>query len=580
MTQQPRSFFRYFWRLAGPYWWSDERWAGRGLLALVVLLTLGGVFLSVQFTLWSNRFYNAIQEYDLATFWRELGIFAGLAVAHVVVAVYRTYFNQMLQIRWRRWLTRRYLDVWLKDAAYYRLQTVWKGTDNPDQRISEDVRDFVDYTLSLSLGLLSAVVTLVSFAAILWNLSSLMELPLPGGGSIVIPGFMCWAALVYALVGTLLTHRIGYRLIGLNFDQQRLEADFRFRLVRLRENAEGVALYRGEASEGAGLFDAFSRVVGNFWEIMRRQKHVNGFSLSYNQTAVLFPVLIAAPSYFAKKIQFGGLIQTMRAFGEIQNALSFIINSYTDIARWRAVVDRLTGFTVALDEVEEAARHPGIAVAREAAEGKRDGGIALAGLTVQLPDGRPLIGDLTLRLAPRDRVLITGPTGSGKSSLLRAIAGIWPFGKGSITVPAGQRLLFLPQRPYLPVGTLRNALLFPGGIEADDATLKSTLADSGLGRLGDELDRSENWGQILSGGEQQRLAIARALLHRPDWLFLDEATSAMDEPAEAAIYRLLNERLPKTSIVSVGHRSTLRAFHRKEVAFAHGTVAAVGAAAE
>ncbi len=578
MVKSDRTFFHYFWRLAGPYWWSEERWVARGLLAVVVGINLAQVYVNVLFNQWNNRFYNALQELDSEAAFHEVLVFSGLAALFIALAVYRLYLNQMLQIRWRRWLTSRYLDSWMKDGAYYRMQTVWKATDNPDQRISEDIGQFVTTTLSLSLGLLSSIVTLGSFIFILWELSGSLDIPLPGGGSITIPGYMCWAALFYALVGTYVTHWIGRPLIRLNFDQQRYEADFRFRLVRLRENAEGVALYRGEASETLSLRDAFSFVVGNYRAIMSRQKRLTWFTAGYNQIAIIFPFVVAMPRYFAKEIQLGGMMQIASAFGEVQGAVSFIVNAYTTIADWRAVVNRLTGFMQALDTIEENARHPGITVAPTPVDGS-GGAIALEGLSVQLPDGRPLIGDLTLRFEPRDRVLITGPTGSGKSSLMRAIAGIWPFGKGRITVPAGERLLFLPQKPYLPLGTLRNALVFPGGIEVDDAVLKSVLADCGLARFAGDLDRSENWAQILSGGEQQRLAIARALLHRPNWLFLDEATSAMDEAAEAEIYRLLQRRLPDTTIISIGHRSSLRALHSKELAVANGTIETVAQAA-
>ncbi|MBI1776380.1 MAG: ABC transporter ATP-binding protein/permease [Proteobacteria bacterium] len=568
MAQSTQSFLGYFWRLAGPYWWSEERWAGRGLLAVVVALNLAQVYVSVLFNQWNNRFYNALQELDEAAAFHELLVFAGLAAAFIAIAVYRIYLNQMLQIRWRRWLTHRFLREWLKDSAYYRLQTVWKGTDNPDQRISEDIQQFVATTLSLSLGLLSSAVTLISFIVILWDLSGSAPLPIPGIGTIVIPGYMCWAALIYAALGTCLAHYIGRPLVKLNFDQQRFEADFRFRLVRLRENAEGVALYRGEASEEASLSNAFTYVVGNFRQIMSRQKRLTWFTAGYNQVAIIFPFVVAMPRYFAKEIQLGGLMQVASAFGEVQGAVSFIVNSYTTIADWRAVVNRLTGFLQTLDEIEEAARHPGITVTR-ASDGK-PAEIGLEDLQIQLPDGRPLVSDLRFRFAAGESVLITGPTGSGKSSLMRSIAGIWPFGRGKITVPAGQRLLFLPQKPYLPLGTLRSALLFPGGLEADDDALREVLQACGLERFAGALERSENWGQILSGGEQQRLAVARALLHRPDWLFLDEATSAMEESAEAEIYRLLRQRLAHTALVSVGHRSTLRAFHARELAFANG----------
>jgi vitamin B12/bleomycin/antimicrobial peptide transport system ATP-binding/permease protein len=556
------SFLAAFWRLAAPYWWSEDRWAGRGLLAVVIGLNLGLVALNVRFNAWNNDFYNTLQNLDEAEFYRQLAIFCGLAALFIVIAVYQLYLNQMLQIRWRRWLTDHYLSAWLGGQRFYRLQAAGGTTDNPDQRISEDIQWFVEKTLGLSLGLMNAVVTLVSFVSILWTLSGVLTLPLPGGGSLEIPGYMCWAALIYAILGTWLTARIGAPLIGLNFNQQRLEADFRFRMVRLRENAESVALWKGEEAERASLTTAFLQVVGNFRAIMTRQKSLTWFTASYNQIAIVFPFLVAAPRFFAKEIQLGGLMQTASAFGQVQSSLSFIVNAFASIAEWKSVVDRLTGFTQALDRVD---LPDDAAIVRDEAD---EAGIAIEDLAVDIPGGRRLFRHLSLAFAPRTATLITGPTGSGKSSLMRAVAGIWLAGAGRIRLPRGRRLMFLSQKPYLPIGTLRDALLFPGGVAADDAALARLLADCGLPRLSNQLDRSENWQLFLSGGEQQRVAIARALLHRPDFLFLDEATAALDEASEARLYRLLRERLPEAGIVSIGHRSTLKALHDREVALA------------
>ncbi|MSP50724.1 MAG: ABC transporter ATP-binding protein/permease [Alphaproteobacteria bacterium] len=561
--ETPPSFLAAFWRLAGPYWRSEDRWTGRGLLAVVVGLNLGLVALNVRFNSWNNDFYNTLQALDEAEFYRQLGIFTLLAAAFIVVAVYQLYLNQMLQIRWRRWLTERYLETWLGEQRFYRLQIAGGGTDNPDQRISEDIQWFVEKTLSLGLGLMSAVVTLVSFVSILWVLSGVLAVPLPGGGSFEIPGYMCWAALLYAILGTWLTGKIGSPLVGLNFNQQRLEADFRFRMLRLRENAEAVALWKGERAERLTLSEAFFLVVGNFRAIMSRQKNLTWFTATYGQAAIIFPFLVAAPRFFAKEIQLGGLMQTASAFGQVQNSLSFIVNAFSTIAEWKAVVDRLTGFTHALDRVDALRAEAGI-VRGEA----RQPEVAVKDLAIDIPGGRRLFERLSLIFQPKKSVLITGPTGAGKSSLMRAIAGLWPFGEGQVTLPLGKRLLFLPQRPYLPIGSLRQALLFPGGVEADDATLAGLLADSGLQRLSDQLDRSENWQLFLSGGEQQRVAIARALLHRPDFLLLDEATSGLDEASEQALYRLLRQRLPDAGIVSIGHRTTLKALHDREIQLA------------
>ena len=549
-----RQLFRDAWAIARPYWFSEDRWAGRGLLVAVIALNLGIVFINVLLNKWNNAFYNSLQDKDYAAFVSQLFKFTYLAAAYIVAAVYQLYLNQMLQIRWRRWLTDRYLTGWLKDTAYYRMQLHATETDNPDQRIAEDLRLFVSTTLGLSLGFLRAIVTLVSFIAILWVLSGPFTIPWV---NVTVPGYMVWTALLYAIVGTWLTNLIGRPLIQLNFNQQRYEADFRYSLVRFRENTEGVALYRGEADELRGFRERFANVVRNWWGIMRQQKRLTSFTAGYSQVAVIFPFVVAAPRYFRGEFALGGLMQTASAFGQVQDALSYIISSYTDIAEWRAVVARLAGFDKALDQVRTEAAIQGIRHEEAPA-----GGLDLEHVHLALPDGRPLDEDISVSLRRGDTALISGPSGAGKSTLFRAIAGIWPFGRGRITMPAGDRVLFLPQKPYLPLGTIREIVSYPtppAGLT--DATLQEALEAVGLPQLGDKLDESANWALRLSPGEQQRIAFARALVQKPDWLFLDEATSAVDEASEGPLYALLRERLPGATVISVGHRSTLRPFH-------------------
>jgi putative ATP-binding cassette transporter len=557
------------WTLVRPYWFSEDRWAGRGLLAVVVMLNLFIVYINVLLSKWYNLFYNSLQDKDFAAFGSLLLRFSWLAGLFIVAAVYQVYLNQMLQIRWRRWLTDRYLGAWLADGAYYRMQLTSGETDNPDQRIADDLRLFVTGALTLSIGGMRAVVTLVSFLGILWGLSGSVTLPI--GGGMTVPGYMVWAALVYAIAGTWLTNLIGRPLVRLNFNQQRYEADFRFSLVRFRENTEGVALYGGEADEMRSFRERFSSVVRNWWDIMRQQKRLTWFTAGYGQAAIIFPILVAAPRYFRGEIPLGALMQTSQAFGQVQDSLSFIVTSYTDIAEWRAVVLRLLGFERALARVR----------AETAVEGVHHGtGVAdsltLDRVNLALPGGRSLMEGVSFEIRPGDTALISGLSGAGKSTLFRAIAGIWPFGRGDVRLPRDGHVLFLPQKPYLPIGTLREVVSYPTPLAGvSDAALRQALEAVGLPELVGRLDESAHWALALSPGEQQRIAFARALVQNPEWLFLDEATSALDEETEAGLYGLLRERLPRTTVVSVGHRSTLRAFHaRRLVVTPNGTGAA------
>jgi putative ATP-binding cassette transporter len=568
-----QGFLRQAWDLAWPYWKSDEKWSAIGLLAAVIALNLITVWLNVRFNYWNNDFYNALQQYDWPEFWRQFAIFGALALAFIVVGVYSSYLRGILHIRWRRWLTERFLRNWLEDQAYYRMQLNQATTDNPDQRIADDLNRFASISLTLSLGLLSSFVTLVSFLSILWTLSGALTIPLGGGASIDIPGYMVFAALIYAVAGTMLTRWIGYPLIRLNFDQQRYEADFRFSMVRLRENAENVAFYGGEAREFDTFQTRFVRVVANWWGIIKRRKKLTWFTYGYDQVAIVFPFLVAAPRYFDKVIQLGGLMQIASAFRQVQESLSFIISSYTEIAEYQSVVQRLAGFREKMNEIAAEQQRP------QAIEIVRDGtGVAVDALDLKLPDGRSLRPDITLAATPGKSLLITGASGAGKSTLLRAIAGLWPFGRGRIRVGDG-RCLFLPQRPYLPLGTLADALVYPrSAAELPRDNLAEALRTVGLPELVDRLEEEANWAQRLSIGEQQRLAFARVLLARPEIVFLDEATSALDEAAEVSLYRLLREAPWKPTIVSVGHHGTLRRFHDAVVDLARSPVsrAAIG----
>ena len=557
-------FLRDAWRLTAPYWRSEERWRARLLLGVVVALNLSLVGMSVLLSYWNREFFNALQEKDAAAFWALLfwgrmtdsGPMPGfvfVAALYILVAVYQLYLRQALQMRWRRWLTREYLDRWLDGRAYYRIALTDPGTDNPDQRIADDVRLFTENTLTLGLGLMNSVVTLASFVVVLWGLSG----PISVLG-VEVPGYMVWVALLYAALGTGLAHLVGRRLIPLNFQRQRVEADFRFALVRLRENAEGVALYGGEADEKRGLLARFGALIENWWAIMVATKRLTFFTAGYGQVAVVFPFVVAAPSYFGGAIPLGGLTQTATAFGQVQGSLSWFVENYAALTEWRATVERLLGFDRAVAAARAAAaRGDGVRAAPAAAPD-----LALEGVSLALPDGRALIEGAQARVAPGEAVLITGPSGSGKSTLFRAIAGIWPFGAGRVGIPEGARALFLSQRPYLPLGTLRRAVCYPrDAAEFDDAAVRAALADAGLAHLLPRLDEEDAWAQRLSGGEQQRVALARALLLRPDWLFLDEATASLDPEAEARFYGLLKERLPGAALISIAHRPAVARYH-------------------
>ncbi|HWM76622.1 MAG TPA: ABC transporter ATP-binding protein/permease [Methylomirabilota bacterium] len=546
--------------MIGPYWFSEDRWAARGLLLAVVLLTLGMVYLTVLLNQWNNAFYSALQDKDLVAFRGQLLRVTWLIGIFIFLAVYQVYLNQMLEIRWRRWLTDRYLRAWLADGAYYRMQLVARETDNPDQRIAEDVHLLAAHTLGLFTGGLRAIVTLVTFVAILWGLSGTFTVPV-GGFSLTIPGYIVWVAVLYAIAGTWLTDWLGRPLVRLNFDRQRYEADFRFSLIRFRENTEGVALYRGESDEFRGFRERFEDVVGNWWGIMRRQKRMAYFTNAYGLGAWIVPSIVAAPRYFRGEIGLGGLMQTTQAFQQVQDALSFFIQSYKEIAAWSAVVERLAGFERALEHVRRQSTESGVRVAAG-----RPTHLTVEGVDLDLPGGQPLMANINLSFRQGDTVLLGGASGSGKSTLVRAIAGIWPFGRGEILVPKGARVLFLPQRPYLPIGVLRDVVSYPmpaGGV--DDKTLREALEAVDLKELTGRLDEAAHWALQLSPGEQQRMAFARALVQKPDWLFLDEATSALDEATEARLYRLVRERLPETMVFSIGHRATLGPFHARRL---------------
>ena len=554
---QNRRPLQDIWRIAQPYWGSQNKWLAWGLLAVIVSLSLANVYISVLINEWNKSFYNALQTFDRAEVLRQLLIFCGLALAAATMSVNALYANQMLQIRWRRWLTRKYVEEWLVDRKYYTVQ--FRGeTDNPDQRIAEDVQLFVAYLMNLSVGLLTSFVSLISFLVILWQLSGPLEIPIGNWGAIHIPAYLVWAALLSAGIATWVTMKIGRPLVGLNFARQRFEGDFRFSLAHLRENAESVALYSGEGAELRIFQDRFRSVVSNFRKIMKQQRRLNWFTAGYAQLAVVVPLILVSPRYFAQQIGLGGLMQVANAFAYVHNSLSFIINAYADIANWIAVTQRLSSFTDQLHEIRKSTS------AQKAIDfGGPGAGIQVENLDLDLPNGASLLRGVTFKVEPGGSLLITGPASAGKSVLLRALSGIWPFGTGQIQIGDG-RQLFVPQLPYSPLGTLAEALLYPlgEGNQISRDRLVTVLNKVGLDALVDELD-DEDWSRHLSQAQQQQLAFARVLLAEPAIIFLDDATSALDEHLEARLYGLLRAGPWRPTIVSASYKNTLFDFHDK-----------------
>jgi putative ATP-binding cassette transporter len=560
-----RQFTRRTWALAVPYFKSDDKWKARGLLAAIVALNLAAVYMLVLLNEWNRVFYDALQNKDAAVFWTQLGRFTYLAFAFIIIAVYRFYLTQLLEVRWRAWMTHTYLQRWLTGQAFYRLELArFSGntlaSDNPDQRIQEDINLFTTYSVSLSMGLLNSVVTLASFIGILWTLSGDFAFTL-SGNSYSIPGFMVWMAVLYCVLGSVITHYIGRPQIALNFQQQKVEADFRHHMVRVREYSESIALDQGERVERAQLDGRFSRVLSNYLLLIKKQKNLVWFTNFFGQAAVVFPFIVAAPRFFSGAIQLGELMQISSAFGRVQDALSWLVDNYASLAAWRATTDRLTSFEDNMNAIAlaDAARSTAHTTAQPAGNS-----IIADDLTLSLPNGQALLAGASLQAVAGQHVLLSGPSGSGKSTLFRALAGIWPYRDGASQLPASA--MFIPQRPYFPNGPLRDALAYPQPAATyPDTALVQALQDALLPELATRLDDSDAWGQKLSGGEQQRLAIARVLLRQPRWIFADEATSALDEAAEKTLYDRLKAQVVSAGggMVSIAHRPSVAAFHNR-----------------
>jgi putative ATP-binding cassette transporter len=540
------------------YWLAEEKWLAWALLLGVITLNLGLVAISVLLNTWQSNFYQVIQEYNQRGFLEAVAKFALLATCYTLVRGYQIYLRMMLHIRWRRWLTKYYLNNWLYGRTYYRLQLLANDiTDNPDQRLSEDIEMFVSLSLRLSLDLLQDLTTIFSFVVILWQLSGVEIISL-GQYQLPIYGYLVWAAIIYAAIGTYYTLRVGRPLVNLDFDQQRYEADFRFGLMRLRENAESVALYNGENYENLNFGEKFQRIFGNYLNIAMLRKRLTWLSTGYDQVSSIFAVFVASPRYFKGEFHLGQMFQIIDAYHRVQSGFSFIIDSFARIAEWRAVVNRLDSFLISMDFVRTALPNTHQMKVVPVSQSV----FKVQHLNIFLPNGNNLIKNINLSLSPRERLLVVGPSGYGKSTLLRALAGIWPYATGELYIPSDRKIMFVPQKTYMPLRSLREILLYPErSANIKNAALENILYSCKLPYLIPKLNVIDNWGQTLSLGEQQRIAFAQIHLQRPDWLFLDEATSALDEKTEREMYSLLTKQLPHTSIVSVGHRQALTEYH-------------------
>jgi putative ATP-binding cassette transporter len=554
-TTSPGTALREVFRIAAPYFRSEERWSALALFASIVLAQLALVGAAVWENYWRNAFYQTLQDKDWAGFLTQFGVFCAIGIVFVAATVYQRYLTQWLTIRWRRWLTTRYLDRWLNGPTHYRLALAANSVDNPDQRIADDVRQFVDGVISLTVGLIGAIARVASFVAVLWTLSRLVPLCI-FGETYVIPGYLVWAALIYAVAGSIVAHLIGRHLIAIDFVREQREANFRFALVRIRENSEPIAMLRGEASERADLLARFADITRNWFRLMRWEQFVNLFAECYKYYSRYFPYFALSPLFFGGPMQLGAFMQAGSAFNSVQQGFSYFISSYVRIAELAATVQRLSQFDQAMAEAS---------LDREAVTPAAEAGLAIDKLEVSDQAGRQIAALDHLRLAAGETALLVGRSGAGKTSLVRAVAGIWPYLKGTMAGRSA-RTMALPQRPYVPLGSLRRAVSYPGSVgEFSDPQIKDALTAVGLAHLAGDLDIEDAWDKRLSEGEKQRLSLARTLLNQPDLVLLDEPTSGLEESAALALHRVLRSRLPGSIVIATGHDDRMRSLFDRTI---------------
>lgn len=569
-AEDRRSAVARFWGIAKGYFKSTERRTAWALAIGLAVLVVMQIVIQVLLNLWNGQLFNAIDQRDTNQLWRLIAVFCVLAGGSLAVAALQIYTKMRLQLDWRTWITQRLLGEWLYRGRHYQLRFTEGDHDNPDQRIAENVRLVTEAAVDFASGLLTSTLLMASFATILWGLSGTLDLAI-GGTTLHIPGYLLWAAVIYAVAGTSLTYYLGNPLVAANETKLSREADFRYNLVRVTENSEGIALSRGDDDERRALLDTLREVAGA-WSLLRRHTtNLTYMTAGYAVVATMFPILVAAPAYFSGQITLGNLMQGAAAFLQVQVALSWFVDNFPRYADWKASVDRVHNFIGALsDLIEEIEDTDENTITLTLTDGEADS-LVLRNIEIAHPDGTVVVGNASATFAKGQRVLIIGESGTGKSTLFRAMAGLWPWGRGEIVLPSKARLMFLPQRSYLPLGTLRETLCYPGGTESyADETLIAALERCGLERLAGALDDNERWDRVLSGGEQQRLAFARVLIQRPDWVLMDEATSALDEAGQQDMLSLFQNELKGMGVISIGHRPGLENFHDQTLVLVKG----------